>query len=647
MDQPTCADVARAALGEPAMRRGSEILYHCPCPAHRCGDKNPSLSVNQHKNTWFCGPSGRGGNAWELAALLAGCDPSDKSAVKSWLREHGLLNGKRDDLIPVAEYVYRKETGEPVSKTIRYETPTGKTFRQFRPNGNGKWVPGLEGVKLIPYRLNEWQEKDMVFPCEGEKCADALWEWGIPSTCNPMGAGKWRSEYNAHFAGKRVVILPDNDPPGEAHARDVAGHLFPAAKAIKIVRLPDVPAKGDIVDWIAAGGTREQFLEVVKAAPPLTAADVAAWKPSDSRQAGFNLVRLRDLLSEPEEKVSWIVQDRLPSGGFSILAGKPKAGKSTLARCLALAVARGEPFLGWATVQGPVIYLALEEKRSEVRAHFRAMGASGDEPILIHAAQAPQDAVLALGKIVKEHETRLIIVDPLLKMARVRSEKEYAEVSAALEPLLNLARESGAHLLAVYHSPKADRADLIDSPIGSTAFAAAVDTLLVLKRTKEYRTLATAQRCGSDLQETVLEFDSERRTTSLGAEKGEAEQERIGEAILEYLSGGGEAKLDAEIDKEVEGKTTHKRVALRELVKAGEVVRSGKGKSGDPYRYEVSFSCSTPITGTREQDMENEVQPPENKQQYLVPDIAGELQESTISREQDFLPLGNPDYLEL
>src|SRR5439155_21849789 len=71
--------------------------------------------------------------------------------------------------------------------------------------------------------------------------------------------------------------------------------------------------------------------------------------------SGFRLTRLDDLMSEPEEPVSWLLEGILPAGGLSLLAAKPKVGKSTLARNLALAVARGDEFLNRITVQGPVI----------------------------------------------------------------------------------------------------------------------------------------------------------------------------------------------------------------------------------------------------------------------------------------------------
>jgi RecA-family ATPase len=182
-------------------------------------------------------------------------------------------------------------------------------------------------------------------------------------------------------------------------------------------------------------------------------------------------------------------------GGMSLLAGKPKAGKTTLARSLALAVARGEPWLGFKTAQGAVFYLALEEKRTEVRRHFQAMGAIASDPIEVFIAPSPHNGVVRLRAVAEQKRPVLIIVDPLLRMIRVKDANDYAIVLAALEPLLSLARETGAHVLAVHHLGKGDRGGG-DGVLGSTAFFGTVDTALLLKRSERYRTLSSLQRYG-------------------------------------------------------------------------------------------------------------------------------------------------------
>jgi RecA-family ATPase len=75
------------------------------------------------------------------------------------------------------------------------------------------------------------------------------------------------------------------------------------------------------------------------------------------------------------------------AGTFSLAVAKPKVGKSTFARNLALAVSKGIPFLGRETKQGSVIYLALEERVEDITADFRAMGASETQGEVDHAVQ--------------------------------------------------------------------------------------------------------------------------------------------------------------------------------------------------------------------------------------------------------------------
>jgi hypothetical protein len=103
----------------------------------------------------------------------------------------------------------------------------------------------------------------------------------LPATCNAMGAGKWKPELNRYFAGAHVILVPDNDDTGVKHIQDVGAALSGIAKRVRVLLLPGLPAKGDVVDWIAAGGTRERLNELAEAAAnwrPLTEPDNKADK---------------------------------------------------------------------------------------------------------------------------------------------------------------------------------------------------------------------------------------------------------------------------------------------------------------------------------------------------------------------------------
>ena len=112
----------------------------------------------------------------------------------------------------------------------------------------------MEGVARVLYRLPWVLITRRVFIVEGEKCADALWDFGIVATCNDCGAGHWRADHGLWLAGRDVVILPDNDEPGRMHGEAVAQALYGLAKTIKILELPGLGPKGDVYDWIKMRG---------------------------------------------------------------------------------------------------------------------------------------------------------------------------------------------------------------------------------------------------------------------------------------------------------------------------------------------------------------------------------------------------------
>jgi len=127
--------------------------------------------------------------------------------------------------------------GELLFQVVRYEP---KTFRQRRPNGKGGWHWSMKGVRRVPYRLPELMEavtlKQTIFIAEGEKAVDTLANLGVPATCSPGGAEKWLNEYSEHLAGADVVILPDNDEPGDALACSGEGRQYDDREIFLITR---------------------------------------------------------------------------------------------------------------------------------------------------------------------------------------------------------------------------------------------------------------------------------------------------------------------------------------------------------------------------------------------------------------------------
>lgn len=327
----------------------------------------------------------------------------------------------------------------------------------------------------------------------------------------------------------------------------------------------------------------------------------------------ITLTPIGDLLAEEDEATPWLVSGLLPAGGLSLILGKPKAGKSTLARCLCKSVADGGTWLERQCDSGPVVYLALEEKRGEVRRHFTNLGAQSDDSIFVYCDRLPAGVapVEWLADVIAKQslDPVLIVIDPLARFVRIRDGgNDYMDATAQLEPLISYARDSKAqtHVALVHHSRKA-AGEHGDESLGSTAILGSVDTAISLKRDTgaAHRTIYSVNRYGEDLEETIALLDAESGWVTLGGTRAEAAARRIEDTILDFVAAQENPALNSEIleTEEVSGTKQKRLGAIASLVKSGRLNRTGEGRRGSPYRYSVSGSDlyrEEPETETRD-----------------------------------------------
>jgi putative DNA primase/helicase len=225
------------------------------CPAH--ADTDASLSVLVRADRVLLKCFAGGGCAAAAICAAAGIKLSDLM-----LEPREAAKGGRVSQIQTV-YSYRDEQGRELYQVLRMQP---KEFRQ-RHRAGGQWVWTMAGVRRVPYRLPTIckNRTGPIIVCEGEKSADRLASLGLLSTCSSGGAGKWPFDFGQYFTGRRVAILPDNDEPGRLHAAQVAGSLISwGVHAVAIVDLAGVPAKGDVYDYLTAGGTRQQLIEAIR-----------------------------------------------------------------------------------------------------------------------------------------------------------------------------------------------------------------------------------------------------------------------------------------------------------------------------------------------------------------------------------------------
>ncbi len=265
-------------------------------------------------------------------------------------------------------------------------------------------------------------------------------------------------------------------------------------------------------------------------------------------------VTAADLMAADLPPVRWVVPSVLPEG-VTLLAGKPKLGKSWLALGLCVAVAAGGVALGTRQVeQGDVLYLALEDNRRRLQKRLGKM-LRGPAPEGLEMATAwpklDEGVVEALGAWLGEHpEARLVAVDTLAKIRpRTRGQNVYQEDYASLEELLPLAAEHEVAIVVVHHTRKMAAADPLDEKSGSTGLTGGVDGVLVLKRDRG-KADAVLHVDGRDIEESAeyaLMWDAETAGWTI---VGDADEYRISEerkAIIRVLVEAGEFLSPGEV----------------------------------------------------------------------------------------------------
>jgi hypothetical protein len=379
--------VAREILGEPnkALSSAHELRF----------GTHGSLSVDLHKGTWFDHEAGEGGGCLDFLRVKGGF-PQHKDAFE-WIEKKGFRrsrtngNGAHHGAATIAAvYGYEDETGTLIFEVVRFDP---KAFRQRRPNGHGGHVWSIKGARRIPFRLPELNEAlgldRPVFIVEGEKDVLNLARLGIPATCNAMGAGAWHSDLNPFFVGADVVVIADNDPqtidkktgkprfhpdgrpvrPGQDHAQHVCAELKSVVARVRYLDLkaawPACPSKGDISDWIAAGGTVEALNTIAEG--------LADWTPEVADTPGLGEW---DCGNDPGfiPPREWLEGNAFCCSFVSSVVAGGGVGKTALRLLQYVALAIGRPLAGQHIFRrSRVLIISLEDNRAEMERRIKAI----------------------------------------------------------------------------------------------------------------------------------------------------------------------------------------------------------------------------------------------------------------------------------
>ena len=381
----------------------------------------------------------------------------------------------------VAAYDYTDDKGELLYQVVRLEP---KDFRQRRPDGKGGWTWSA-GERRVLYRLPELVQfpDASVFVTEGEKDADRVASLGLCATT--VACGKWTPDCVNALAGRDVLVLEDNDEAGRKKALEAATALHGTAKSIRIVRLPDLPEKGDVSDWLDADLRNGKKLADVCFEAPV-------WAP-ETKPSSWCFHSDTEAAPTP-----WLIKNILPKTGAGLISGQWGSYKTTLALDIAVSVMTGAPFASRYPVkrQGAVAYFAAEGSAgltSRLTAIARECGITGALPFAYRSDCPALTADDAAGKIVaavKEvgahynAEVTVVFVDTVISAAgyaKTGDDNDTAAAQRVMSTLTAASKGAGALVLGLDHFGKVTET----GTRGSSAKEGNADVVLALLADRE------------------------------------------------------------------------------------------------------------------------------------------------------------------
>jgi len=460
--------------------------YQALCPFHE--DTQPSLNFNDQKGTYFCHGCGKKGHAFHFYAKLNGLDTKrDFPKILKGIAADFGIPGEQTKSRILKTYDYPDEAGNLLFQVCRMDP---KDFRQRHRNGSGSWVWNLKDVRRILYRLPEVGKAQEIIIVEGEKDADTLAVMGFTGTTSPMGAKKWRDEYNDALKGKDIILIPDNDQEGRQHMMQVGASLKGTVKSLKLLDLPGLPSKGDVTNWFEKIGDKveagERLAVMIDNAGP--------YEPPKPKTLEDAILEVKEFktVDMPNKRV--IVNPWATEQSIILIIGYRGVGKTWFVMSLLDAVSRGEGFGPWELKTSvPCLYLEGEMAAQDVRERLDALNPDQDRqnPLFIYSDAFANSLGLPRANLLSEkwrktmkrvlttRKVKLWAVDNIASLTGGIDENSKKDWDPINSWLLEL-RFAGISTILLHHTNKTG------GQRGTSAREDNIDISIVLKRPFDY-----------------------------------------------------------------------------------------------------------------------------------------------------------------
>jgi putative DNA primase/helicase len=344
------------------------------------------------------------------------------------------------------------------------------------------------------YRHPEAPTGSTLLVCEGESDSITAWTHGYPCIGVPGALMAKLIRPDDVQGTERVMIVREPDDAGTKFVRKVADRLLDIGYTGRVLQV-SLDGHKDISDLHVALRRHDPiqykayFRDALDSAIA-NARPVGSEEPKPTRsERTLTTVCAADIVPE---KIEWLWEGRIPRGCVTMMAGDPEAGKSFASMAIAAKVTTGAPFPDDGTSRKPqrvLLFNGEDPMKSVIRPRAANVGMALENLFIIdkemdakgnehHFTLSSIDLIRA--KMDEIGDVGLVILDPVGDLLSSVDGNREGDVRLGLQPLRDLAEETGVAILLICHLSKKEQNRAIYRLSGSLALGAIPRSVLMV-----------------------------------------------------------------------------------------------------------------------------------------------------------------------
>ena len=456
-----------------------------------------------------------------------GHEPGDFGTSITYNGELTLIhcfNGETDQVLADLGLEKRDLYDNPRGSTYRYSDgftvsrSPDKYFSQLCKHGvRPTKCSECKGKLTTLYGIDSLQDDQPVYVVEGEKDVNtAINVCGVAAVSQVGGASNNpKSADWSLLAGREVIIVQDDDKPGEKRTKKLLDYLQSMDTPPKDIVVTKALVGKDLSDHVAAGKEIHELVAI------------------EAKEAPRRKIELFQASTVKTERLEWLMPNWIPLNSITLLAGREGLGKSTIACDIAAQATTGE----LTGTPMNVAYVATEDSLSlTVKPRLQAAGADLERALLLKvtteegregALSLPGDTDI-LADALEEHKVKLVILDAA-KSAMFAGLDGYKDdhVRQFLEPLAAMCDRLGIVVLGLVHFGKRESADSGKLILGSIAWSQIARSVLSVAADEE-GTLVVTNTKGNLAPKQI---SREARIESVSVPTDDGEETEVGRLV--------------------------------------------------------------------------------------------------------------------